>query len=107
MVFGGMVGGITGKSGFSNLYNFCLNRLSVIGYCREEYLNISEYSIIDTMDLSTATAFLHKTKEENAMLKMRLVKIMIILENVKKTMERSKDAIIAQLSETGMGLPED
>jgi len=59
------------------------------------------------MDLSTATAFLHKTKEENAMLKMRLVKIMIILENVKKTMERSKDAIIAQLSETGMGLPED
>jgi len=59
------------------------------------------------MDLPTTTALLHKTKEENVLLKMRLVKIMIILENIKKTMERSKDAIIAQLSETGLGLPED
>jgi len=59
------------------------------------------------MDLSTATALLHKTKEENVMLKLRLVKIMIILENVIKTMERSKDAIMSQLSETGVGLPDD
>ena len=49
----------------------------------------------------------HLLKKENTLLKMRLVKIMLILENVGKTMERSKDAIVAQLSETTLGLPED
>lgn len=49
----------------------------------------------------------HTLKKENTLLKMRLVKIMLILENVSKTMDRSRDAIVAQLSETSMGLAED
>jgi hypothetical protein len=50
---------------------------------------------------------IYELKKENSLLKLRLVKIMIILENVIKTMERSKDAIMSQLSETGVGLPDD
>jgi len=50
---------------------------------------------------------LHKLKSENVLLKLRLVKIMIILENMSNTMERSRDAIVAQLSETNLGLPDE
>ena len=60
-----------------------------------------------TLQQSIEKNELHKLKAENVLLKMRLVKIMIILENVSKTMERSRDAIVAQLSETTLGLPED
>ena len=50
---------------------------------------------------------LYKVKKENIQLKMRLVKIMIILENVSKMMESSRDSIVSQLSDTTLELPTD
>jgi hypothetical protein len=50
---------------------------------------------------------LYKLKKENMMLKMRLVKIMVILENVKNAMEKAKDGIMAQLCDTTLELPEN
>jgi len=78
-------------------------------------LNISKHIIVDTMDFPSTPTLqqsiekneLHKVKAENVLLKLRLVKIMIILENMGKTMERSRDAIVGQLSETGVGLPDE
>jgi len=43
---------------------------------------------------------IYNLKRENIALKTRLVKIMLILENTKNLMEKSKDAIIKELSDT-------
>jgi hypothetical protein len=50
---------------------------------------------------------LYELKKENMMLKMRLVKIMVILENVKNAMEKAKDGIMSQLCDTNLELPEN
>ena len=41
------------------------------------------------------------------MLRMRLVKIMALLESVVKSMEKAKDGIVAQLCDTTLELPTD
>ena len=46
-------------------------------------------------------------KKENIQLRMRLVKIMVLLESVVKSMEKAKDGIVAQLSDTSLELPEN
>jgi len=43
---------------------------------------------------------IYNLKKANVSLKMRLVKIMRILENTKNLMEKSKDAIITELTNT-------
>ena len=50
---------------------------------------------------------LYELQKENILLKMRLVKIMAILQNVVKTMERAKDGIVGQLLDTSGELPEN
>ena len=46
-------------------------------------------------------------KKENIQLRMRLVKIMVLLESVVKSMEKAKDGIVAHLSDTSLELPEN
>jgi hypothetical protein len=48
----------------------------------------------------------YELKRENIMLRMRLVKIMVLLENVKKSMEKAKDGIMAQLCDTSLEIAE-
>jgi hypothetical protein len=43
---------------------------------------------------------IYNLKKANVALKMRLVKIMLILENTKNLMEKSKDAIVKELANT-------
>lgn len=49
---------------------------------------------------------IYNLKRENINLKMRLVKIMVILDNTKTLMEKSKDAIMAQLADTNFDILE-
>lgn len=49
---------------------------------------------------------IYALKRENISLKMRLVKIMVILDNTKNLMEKSKDAIMAQLADTSIEIIE-
>jgi hypothetical protein len=49
---------------------------------------------------------IYTLKRENINLKMRLVKIMVILDNTKTLMEKSKDAIMAQLADTNFDILE-
>jgi hypothetical protein len=49
---------------------------------------------------------LYELQKENIMLKMRLVKIMVMLENVAKAMDKAKDGIMAQLTDVSLELPE-
>ena len=48
----------------------------------------------------------YELKRENVLLRMRLVKIMVLLENVKNSMEKAKDGIMAQLCDASLDLPE-
>jgi hypothetical protein len=48
------------------------------------------------------TSDVYELKRENIMLRMRLVKIMVLLENVKNSMEKAKDGIMAQLCDTSL-----
>jgi hypothetical protein len=57
------------------------------------------------MDPSQNTLYL--LRKENLMLRMRLVKIMALLESVVKSMEKAKDGIVAQLCDTTLELPTD
>jgi len=50
---------------------------------------------------------LYLLRKENLMLRMRLVKIMVLLESVVKSMEKAKDGIVAQLLDTPADLPTD
>jgi hypothetical protein len=50
---------------------------------------------------------MYEVKKENVMLKMRLVKIMVLLDNVKNAMEKAKDGIVAQLCDVNLELPEN
>ena len=50
---------------------------------------------------------LYDLKKENIMLRMRLVKIMALLESVVKSMEKAKDGIVAHLLDTPAELPTD
>jgi len=52
------------------------------------------------------TSDVYELKRENIMLRMRLVKIMVLLENVKNSMEKAKDGIMAQLCDTSLEIPE-
>jgi len=45
-------------------------------------------------------------KRENISLKMRLVKIMVILDNTRTLMEKSKDAIMGHLADTSIEILE-
>jgi hypothetical protein len=54
-----------------------------------------------------STQEIYLLKKENIQLRMRLVKIMVLLENVAKSMEKAKDGIVAQLSDTSLELPEN
>jgi hypothetical protein len=49
---------------------------------------------------------IYNLKRENVSLKMRLVKIMVILDNTKNLMEKSKDAIMGQLADTNFDIME-
>lgn len=49
---------------------------------------------------------IYNLKRENISLKMRLVKIMVILDNTKNLMEKSKDAIMGQLADTNFDIME-
>ena len=61
------------------------------------------------MKLNTALVEekMYEVKKENVMLKMRLVKIMVLLDNVKNAMEKAKDGIVAQLCDVNLELPEN
>lgn len=48
----------------------------------------------------------YELKRENILLRLRLVKIMMLLENVNKSMEKAKDGIMAQLCDTSLEIPE-
>lgn len=50
---------------------------------------------------------LYDLKKENLMLRMRLVKIMALLESVVKTMEKAKDGIVAHLLDNTIEIPTD
>jgi hypothetical protein len=61
------------------------------------------------MDTRTPAEYqqeIYTLKRENINLKMRLVKIMVILDNTKTLMEKSKDAIMAQLADTNVEILE-
>jgi len=61
------------------------------------------------MDTRTPVEYqqeIYTLKRENINLKMRLVKIMCILDNTKTLMEKSKDAIMAQLADTNFDIME-
>jgi hypothetical protein len=47
---------------------------------------------------------IYRLKRENIVLRMRLVKIMVLLESVVKSMETAKDGIMAQLLDTTVEL---
>jgi len=67
------------------------------------------FFVADTMDTRTPAEYqqeIHTLKRENINLKMRLVKIMVILDNTKTLMEKSKDAIMAQLADTNFDIME-
>jgi hypothetical protein len=57
--------------------------------------------------MDTSQNALYLLRKENLMLRMRLVKIMVLLESVVKSMEKAKDGIVAQLSDTTLELPTD
>jgi len=87
------------------------NFILILNYNKMEEVNTDSIPLskkpIMKLNSALVEEKMYEVKKENVMLKMRLVKIMVLLDNVKNAMEKAKDGIVAQLCDVNLELPEN